>query len=363
MIDAIRDWWRRWFGTTYIVEEETPSGGTPKQHDFRHCPHCGVLQFTVHAANARCCGNCKIPLLTDNEHGRGVYIKPSRSGRSTHVFRLEKPLHNPFIGRVVLGVVGVTLVFYATHQLHPGMELVAADMSASAWLQGEHYKSGLVSQAIVVLLITLAWFVWFVLKTTTQTKDVPEIMRTNEGQQLQQKMLNGLTLLLGMVASCFLLVVADLLNPLTRWSDVVAVEQHALYEYLEPRLESEVAQLVSTHRYVDALQLLQKANAKWPEATVELQRRAKFTAADALGHSALYFDNPLVRESLKAPPELMATYYLDYLSVAAYEEQNKHCLHDPFNLVTPANGTAYEELVRFCESRLKPVTYSHMFFN
>lgn len=105
----LADWWKRWFGFSYIVQEaRTAKKDLSARHDFRKCPACGTAPIYLHTLQPRAerCPECEevvaIGKKTDDGAVQLHHIVYDNVQDRTLRFVLNRPLHNPYVSWVVL---------------------------------------------------------------------------------------------------------------------------------------------------------------------------------------------------------------------------------------------------------------------
>jgi hypothetical protein len=102
------DWWKRWFGFSYIVSATTAGNeSTPALHDFRTCDCCGrfIPRIKLQEGIAQCAVCTDTVAIGKRSSDGAVHMQTTRYNSTENrgeVYQLTKPLHNPLLSWLAL---------------------------------------------------------------------------------------------------------------------------------------------------------------------------------------------------------------------------------------------------------------------
>jgi len=356
--DGFVDALKRRFWVTYLVPAEKKRGGKPpKKHDWRRCPHCSSFVSSMDIGNratttsVQLCNECGNPLWTRRDHTNGtrlVYVQ-NRRGGGHNTYVLERPLYNPFWWWGLMGAALMWLGAILLFDTHDGLVVFHSTLAAqglgTATQTDDVRNPGMFLSTFGYVLI--AWVSWLAAIGRTWKKF--SLGKHGFGQRHPLFAIPVLNLL------AVLFLVGLYGNPTFAFTNdyTVMEDEQAVRGHFYRKVDGEVGELVEAGTYVEALELLAKAQHEWGDRADWDLRRAqvviKATSADPFA-----LEEPVVINALRLRPADLATAYDAYLGAVLKERGSDAwvtaCKYDPLNVFTPyyAHEGAWEAILEQC---------------
>ena len=363
--DGFVDAWKRRFGISYPVPAEEKRGGkAPKEHDWRRCPHCESFVSSMPIGNrastmsVQLCDECGQPLWTTRDHMNGtklVYVQNRRRGVH-NTYALERPLYNPFWRWGLIGAALIWLGAVLLFDTHDGPVVFHSTLAAQ-WLSepaGDRALNGWMLISMAAWLCA-AWLGWLIVTEWAREK----YSLTKRGFSPWHPL--DIIPALGLLVTWFVVGVYG--NPTFAFTNnyTVMEDEQAVREHFYRKVDGEVGALVEAEKYVEALELLAKAQHEWGDRSDWDLRRVQ-VAAKATNADPFALEEPVVVNALRLRSADLATAYDAYLG-ALLEERGSEawvaaCKYDPLNVFTPyhVHSAGWDAIQNQCAPEVVDVT-------